>query len=359
MVGIAHLLIRLVLYRFVCVEGYFRAVDLNRRIKSFNYGLQDIKNKPTANLSHERLRTALRAHKMKQNGAQTFCLLRVLPFLLDGLVPNQDEDPYLQLLVLLQKIVELAMAPKLPRVILPYFSQVIADYRRSRRELFPEVPLINKEHHQEHYPECVEKMGPLKTYCCLRPEGQHRPLRKHLLSCNSYRNAQKTAMEHAQFRQAAAWGTGSETINDKVQRTSAVEMKTVNDLLTSGLLMERGFDADDLMTTAKNVSVYGLDYNLGQFVVTRAASQNANGMPSFGKIRGIIIANEDADVWLEVEAWETLGLHERLNAFAISPFENGVVHLYDTETLPLHAQLSAWNDYTTDSFYMCVKHFVV
>lgn len=358
MVGIAHLIIPLVLRKFILLEGYFRTVDLNRRIKSFNYGVQDIKNRPTANFSDDKLRAALRKHTMKQTGAQTFCLLRALPFLLDGFVPDEEDDRYLEIVVLLQRIVELALAPRIPRTMIPYFTQVIEDYRRARFDLFPDVPLINKEHHKDHYPECCLKMGALKAYWCMRCEGAHRPLRRHIITCNNYKNACKTAMEAAQFAQAAAWGTDSATINDKVKFITAVVDKPVNDLLSRDLLMTRGFNADDVVRTSKKVSVYGTEYGIGQFVITRPASQNNNGMPSFGKIRGIIIANGDVDVWLEVEEWETDGLDERLNAFVIFPIPNAGVHIHDTERLPLHPPLSIWNDYTTERQYMCLKHFV-
>lgn len=359
LVGIAHLVIRVVLRKFVCVEGYFRAVDLNRRIRSFNYGLQDIKNRPTANLSHENLRTALRSHVMKQNGSQTFCMLRALPFLLDGFVPDEEDDPYLELLVLLQKVVELALAPKLHRTIIPYYYQVLEDYRRSRRQLFPDVNCINKEHHIEHYPECTLKMGPMKVYWCMRCEGKHRPLRRHVVCCNSYRDACKTAIEAAQFAQAQEWGSGNPTINAKVQVISKVALKTVDTMLTHNLLINRGFNADDVLRTVPKVSVNGLDYNVNQFVVTRPASENKHGILSFAKIRGIILANDDSDVWLELEEWDTVGFDERLNSYVISPIQNANINLRDSDTLPLHPQLSAWNDYTTDRLYMSLKHLVV
>lgn len=201
LVGVIYLVLRLVLRQNVCVNGYFRTVDFNRRIKAFQFGLMDIKNRPTANFNTQALAAALRAHNMKQNGAQTFCLLRAFPFLVDGLVP--DDDPYMDLVNCLQAVTDLSLAFKVPRTVLPLFRRHLDDYRRTRRQLFPQVNPINKKHHLEHYCECCEKMGPLRCFMCMRAEGQHRKLKRQVYSACSFRNAHKTAAEAAQFHQAA------------------------------------------------------------------------------------------------------------------------------------------------------------
>lgn len=356
LVGVGHLVMRLVLRQFVCIDRYFRAVDLNRRIKAFQYGLMDVKNKPTANFSEESLNTALTSHNMKQHGAQTFCLLRALPFLLDGLVP--ENDPYLEWLNIFQDVVDFSVAPRVPRASLPLFRRHLDDYRRARHQLFPRVPKINKEHHIEHNPECHEKMGPLRAFMCMRPEGQHRRLKQHVYCAGSFRNAHMTAIESAQFFQASVWGTNSDTVIVKVKVHTAARDVIVEQMATRAILLQRGFADDDVLQMAARVSVYGTEYNVGEFVVVQSASQTGTGMPSFAQITGIVIANAGEDAWLEVQAWQTDGFDAQLHAFCISEVQDQATTLHDPCHLPLHPALSSWSDYTTDRTYMCMKYFV-
>lgn len=72
--GIIPMEIRLVLKEFICVRRAFTAQDLNRRIRAYNYGPQDMKNKPSANFTADSLANALTSHSMKQTMAQTYCL---------------------------------------------------------------------------------------------------------------------------------------------------------------------------------------------------------------------------------------------------------------------------------------------
>lgn len=74
---------------------------LNTRIKEFNYGNVEAKNKPSDNFTTEILTGT--DTKLKQKASQYWLLLRVMPYILYDKVEKDLNSPY-ELLVLLNKI---------------------------------------------------------------------------------------------------------------------------------------------------------------------------------------------------------------------------------------------------------------
>lgn len=87
--GIAQMELELVISHFVFSREYQFNVDmLNNRIHLFNYGLPEIKNKPSSNFSLTSLRNT-KDHSIQQKAVQTWCLLRIFPFLISDVVPQR------------------------------------------------------------------------------------------------------------------------------------------------------------------------------------------------------------------------------------------------------------------------------
>lgn len=153
--GVAPMEIKLVLNHFITNKEYDLNVDtLNARLHLFEYGLPEVKNKPSANFTLAYLRN-VQDYKLKQTAAQTWCLMRVLPFIISDKVPKNDK--YLSLILLLNRITEIVFAPKLTVTILPYLSELIVEHDVLFRKLFPNIRRINKHHHLHHYPECIKR----------------------------------------------------------------------------------------------------------------------------------------------------------------------------------------------------------
>lgn len=182
--GVGQLDLKLVISHFVLSQDYALDVEtLNSRIHLFNYGLSEIKNKPSANFTLVNLRN-LKDHTIQEKAVQTWCLLRVLPFLVSDIVSENDE--YLQLILLMNRINEIVFAPRLDVSILPYLSELIQDHENLFRKLFAgTVDAINKLHHLRHYPNCIRKSGPMRPLSCLLFEAKHSALKRHgSICCN-------------------------------------------------------------------------------------------------------------------------------------------------------------------------------
>jgi len=107
----------------------------------------EVKNKPTANFTTARVNN-LADHKLKQRAMQTWVLLRAFPFLVEDKVESGDE--YMNLILLLLRIMEIVFAPTIPRSMLPYLSDLVNEHH-AFLTLFPDMNMINKHHHLVHY----------------------------------------------------------------------------------------------------------------------------------------------------------------------------------------------------------------
>lgn len=145
----------------------------------------------------------------------------------------------MELLIVLQKIVQIVKAPKLSRTIIPHLQRFIEIHRRLLEHLFPGVNPINKHHHLEHYPEMILEMGPAEQFNCMRQEGKHRPLKRHITTCNLYRSVTKTASEYGQISQARHWGSNLPHVVPPIVLSKKTPL-AVNNCYTRALLIERG-----------------------------------------------------------------------------------------------------------------------
>ena len=149
---------------------------MNHRINVFPYGPSEFKNKPSSTLTSDSIRNVSTDHKLQERAAQTWCLLKIFPFLVSDKVP--PEDPYLQHIINLNKINEIVFAPKLRSSMLPYLHEIIRHHYEEFRRLFPEEKAINKLHHLTHYPLCI-KNGPLRHLACFKDEAKHAMFKKY------------------------------------------------------------------------------------------------------------------------------------------------------------------------------------
>ena len=356
--GLIPMATRLCLKQLIIVEGLFTHVELNERILGFNYGKQNMKDRPNIQFSLESLQQANRVHNMKQNAAQVLVLMRALPFLLDNIGENgiPEENMYYQYLLLMSQIYEIASAPRIHRDVIPQLRRLLEIFRRSWYELFPDVPPINKFHHWQHIPENTLEKGPMRQYMCFRTESKNCPIKRHIATVNNFINPAKTALEQAQIYQAKMWGTNDE-LKDEIT-VSKREKVNIRGLPVAQLLQAIGFGADDTITTVKNASINGFEYSVGEFVMVAKERADPHRLPRFARIQSILCPDEDS-VWFAVQSWCTDFYVERMNAYSVSLMDAySPVHLFDFKDLPLHPPLSRWRDYSTARSYLCLKYAV-
>lgn len=130
---------------------------------------------------------------------QTWLLIRALPFLLLDKIGLDDK--FMDLIIHILRIMEIVFAPKIATTSLMYLENLIEDFIIIFHQLFPDINLINKFHHLQHYPECIRWFGPMILYWCMRYEGKHGQYKaQHMYN---FRNSPKTLIRTGQSDQCA------------------------------------------------------------------------------------------------------------------------------------------------------------
>lgn len=350
--GVAPMEIKLVLNHFITNKEYDLNVDtLNARLHLFQYGLPEVKNKPSANFTLASLRN-LQDYKLKQTAVQTWCLMRVLPFIVSDKIPENDK--HLSLILLLSRITEIIFARKLTVTILPYLYELIVEHDALFRKLFPDIHPINKHHHLHHYPECIKRSGPLRWMSCFRFEAKHSILKKRGSVCCNYKNIPKTMINHCQISQCAIWGSGTKP-REKIKYTKSETVKIVY-TLSKIKLNEIGLRDEDNVIKVDKIEVYGIEYRVGLFVAIGGGKENKNGDPEFGCIKEILLL-EGEQVYLWCKIWFPLWLAKELNAYCVCP--NSYFKFVNTNDLCDLKPFSLWMDYKSSYCYINLRHILL
>lgn len=85
--------------------------------------------------------------------SQMWCLARLLPLIIGDAIPECEEhwDNFLLLL----KIAEYVFSPVSSHEIAAYLTTLIEDYLTTFTELYPNCPIIPKQHYMLHIPEWI------------------------------------------------------------------------------------------------------------------------------------------------------------------------------------------------------------
>jgi len=352
--GIVEYTLKLVLNQFIIVRKLCTIEDLNRRIHSFVYGLTDVRNKPSSNFTSDALKNVAN-HTLKQKGAQVWCLLRFFPFLFNHQLDRGDE--YMELVLQLVRIVGIVVAPKIPRSILPYLTDLIEDHLHLFRQLFPNMPFINKHHHLTHMPECIRQTGSLVRVWTMRFEAANAILNRHgKVMCN-FQNAPKTLVRVGQFQQMEAWGQCSFG-QDRIACSQGSNVE-VRSLSCAENLKEKGFKDSDKIFSTERISVKGTIYKVSMYVCVEASRTRDSNLPLFGKIEEIVVIQQTS-VFFMVSLFEPICYDPDFHAYPIlRSSRSNQQKLLEVKELADFKPLSVWKSPDApDRIFLSFHHYV-
>ncbi|KAK3910157.1 Ras-responsive element-binding protein 1, partial [Frankliniella fusca] len=391
LVGVIQMDIKLALYEFTCVRKLFTVPVFNNSVNMFNYGTPDRKNKPSANFLKRKL--CDNGHSLRQSGSQTFCLLRIFPFLISGV---QSNDPSMKLIHLLQDIVQIIFSFKLREIDISRLEYLVTEHNNLFHQLFvrPEAPEqeqvmleeeqegnvddpleggdeeidddveeedsedgaqtirrrlqskklkkgINKMHHLVHYGQQMREKGPMIRLWCAKFEGRHRIFRKHSGVQNNFKNPPKTMAR--MFQLATLGSTRSKTKSRQTQvHLSGATTGLVRHNAYRDIMLLKGLQDEDEVKLAQSVEVCGLVYQSGLFV---ALTGGTEWQPTFGLITDIIVLKKDGEwskIVLVVIRCQNQGRSAMYNCFSVSDDFTAPVSLVDREDLLHHRPIAPW-----------------
>ena len=202
--GVVPFEIQLVLKSLIG-KGFFDLDLVNRTLHSWKYGPLDKRNQPVA----------LTEEKVRRNAARSWCLLRLLPIMIGSYVP--ENDAHWLFLIELKDIVEICFSYKLSESHISYFRLKIQDHLCSFLDLFPNTKLLPKHHFLLHYPDAIQKFGPLRLCWSMRFESKHSYFKQIVPVVKNFKNLNVTLATRHQLHQAYYFACESSLTLDDIQ----------------------------------------------------------------------------------------------------------------------------------------------
>jgi len=171
----------IIIRNFILEFKYFSLEDLNNRIKFFDYGPIEIKNRPSL--------LSITEHSLKSNNTtickisalEMWCFVRCFGLMIGDLVPTESE--FLKLYILLKKIHDLSTSRSIGLECQHLLKMLISEHHSLYLKL-TKINLKPKCHHLIHYPYIMEQVGPLINIWSMRFEAKHKESKIAAISSN-------------------------------------------------------------------------------------------------------------------------------------------------------------------------------
>lgn len=301
--------VKLLLFSFIYEKKYFSLELLNARIASFDYGISDRSNKPTE-LSEGELKDQQK-NGLNQKASQMYCLLVILPFLVGGEVPANDQ--MWRLYLILRDIVDIVFSDSCTVGDSVFLKYKIEEHHSLFKEVFPHKHLLPKHHIMTHYPSVMRKVGPLSRCSSMRFEGKHYESKRLSGVVSCFKDICKTVVLRHQLNQCVQIAAGNcATYRVDVRR---VEMSTIRELPEANLILSAITGAqmyDDISHTSV-VNICGTEYRKHMVIVI-----DVDDEPKFCTIKQCLICVDD-NVYFVCQNLTVAEYTDHLHAYAVCP----------------------------------------
>ncbi|KAK0132606.1 hypothetical protein N1851_032474 [Merluccius polli] len=307
--------------------------QLNYRLTSFDYGFSDRVNKPSL-LSRHDLKNVDKA--MRQSAAQTWCLLRLLPLLIGDLIPEDNQQ--WELLLMLLNCMEFIFSPSITSPGILFLEKIIQEHHSLFLELFPDLHLRPKHHFMLHYPMAIKQLGPLRQYWAMRFEAKHGFFKRIChVTCN-FRNIAKTMAFRHQLMQCHHFMSNSVLSHiPEIGPGNSSFLATVEGITEIQVALDVPLFSEAYLPAW--VKYKGSEYRSGMMVFLSCDSE---GDPQFGLIKTVLVLNETTKspiIKLAIQKWQTTGFERHFFAYTVVPTSSliatNIDDLFDHH--PLHA----------------------
>ena len=258
---------------------YFTLETLNSRIKSFPWGFNDRRNRPSE-ISREEIASATE-RTLKGKATEVWCLLRNLPLLVGDLVP--PEDNVWQLLCQLVQISAIVFSPSCSIPCTFYLKHLIHDHLAEFKDLFPAASIIPKQHFMIHYPRMIRLFGPLCHMWCMRFEGKHLYAKQLCSTVKCFKNIAKTVAHRYQHTQMMLWASGTLASDTHFGKGQSIIISNLKEKLEILNAIPNCCEMTEVYVCEQS-TVTGLCYRSGMSVLIQTQCDNADSI-----VLGLII----------------------------------------------------------------------
>lgn len=299
--GVVPQIIKLVLRTFVKHRKFFNCNTCNDRLKNFDYGPVETQDKPCANFSLHKL--SEKGNKLKQTAAQTWILLRVFPFILNGLIPEQEN--MLDLIVILQKICFVCFSSMATHDMIDGLEFNIKASQQRFKELFPGTAAINKLHHLSHYANNARATSIPNDYSCMRFEALNKLPKSQIKNAQNYINVPLSLAKRLNLKQISAIVTRSFS-----QRVDIVSQNVVRKENTPHNVMLVNFPAN--LHHVKHLIIDGIHFKPHAVI----KYDDETNSPQYGIINSMYYI--DSILYFVINCLETVRFSEQYNSYHVT-----------------------------------------
>lgn len=171
LVGVADYDMSFIIDYMVQQKKWLSYDELNDLVQSFNYGKQELGNKPPLILPD-----AVKKEKLGFSASETICLVRFFPLMVGHKVKNK-EDRVWNFFLSLRDLFDRLLAPTISRSSLAILKEKITEHHKKYMSL-SKNDLRPKYHKLLHYLRIIEAIGPLKPLWAMRSESKYKELRQ-------------------------------------------------------------------------------------------------------------------------------------------------------------------------------------
>ncbi|KAI2644609.1 Shikimate kinase [Labeo rohita] len=256
-------------------KKYFTLESLNESILQFPYKWEDQRNKPHA------IPVTFSRNTIGGNAHENWS--RFLPFLIGNVVP--EGEPTWQVLMDLKDIAELVVSPVNTDESISYLEMKISEHRQRYQESFPDIKLLPKHHHLEHYPEMVKSFDPLVHLWRMRFEAKQffKQVARHT---NCFKNVPRSLAVKHQLMISYHLKSSHEKGTLEVSTALTVPLDVLQTEVAQ--MIRDKFPNVSEVHVAKSVSNKSMNFRNGMIL----AHDTTSGLPDFGEIVQICVVQE-------------------------------------------------------------------
>ena len=209
--GVVPLTVKHIL-RSVISSGSVSVEDINSRIRSLpvKYGKELYLPQPLTSAAIKGDST------LSGNASEKWCLLRILPFL----VNDERSGIVWETYECLREVADIVLARRVPQAVIGFLAVCISSFLQNFLSAFPEDAMTPKMHFLVHYPRYIQLIGPLIGVWTMRFEGKHFPLKRTAQKIRNWTNVSMSLATSHQLMQCYAFSSES-MFPDSIQTTGS------------------------------------------------------------------------------------------------------------------------------------------
>lgn len=278
---------------------------LNDRLRTFDYQLNNISNKPPLILMEEIERKSLKMSASEMyNFTFMFCMLV-------GDLVSHDDDVW-EFVIILKKILDLVSTKTIEKECVSLLEFLVAEHHKMYLKLFNDR-LKPKHHFMVHYGTIMRMSGPLGLLSSMRYESKNRILKLCATATSSRRNITYTIalkeqlslcfrlLDRRGFYQRLIFGPS----NSVDSLASFIDLSKLINSVPSSLT--------DGCAEVSWVKWRGIKYKVNFCVVLNSESDD---IPLFGVIE-LILINEKKEIYFICKILSTVKFDDMLNAYEV------------------------------------------